>query len=151
MQIAETSPIVACRLIGGARAIPSIVDDLIGFDKLTETSGKSTPETLEILGLAMNEVLHSINEFAGEQTVADDASVELWTGDTLIVFCAKFHGNPLPDWLTKNWDRAQEPAVLAPSTDAGWGWLLVREALDSVSHIWRGSQQVLFLEKRIRR
>ena len=48
-----------------------------------------------------------------------------------------------------NWDRGQEPSVLAPSSDIGWGWLLVREALDSVSHTWNGSQQILFLERRI--
>lgn len=151
MQLAETSPLVVCRLLGGARAIPSIVDDLIGFEAFSEEPGRNTPETLEILGLALNEVLHSINEFVGEQTLADDASVELWTGDTIIIFCVKFHGNPLPGWLIQNWDRSQEPAILAPSTDAGWGWLLVREALDGASHLWRGSQQLLFLEKRIRK
>lgn len=149
MELAEASPILACRLVGGARAIPGIVDDLLGAEGLSRSPAGATPETLEILGLALNEVLHSINEFAGEQSIADDASIELWIGDRLVVICAKFHGNPLPAWLLTNWDRGQEPAVLAPSSDAGWGWLLVREALDNVSLSWRGSQQLLFLDRRV--
>lgn len=149
MQIAETAPILACRLMGGARAIPAIVEDLLGAHGLSSAPAGATPETLEILGLALNEVLHSINEFAGEQTLADEAAVELWVGETLVIITARFHGKALPDWLVTNWDRGQEPAILAPSTEAGWGWLLVREALDNVCHAWRGSEQILYLERRI--
>ncbi|MEM7188115.1 MAG: hypothetical protein AAF439_00765, partial [Pseudomonadota bacterium] len=108
-----------------------------------------TPEMLEILGLALNEVLHTIGEICGEQTGPDESSIELWLEQTLLIVCVKFRGAPLPDWLLANWDRAQEPAVLAPNAELGWGWLLVREALDAVSHGWRGSEQLLFLEKRI--
>jgi len=87
--------------------------------------------------------------FAGEQTEADASAVELWADATLVIVCVRFRGAPLPDWLLANWDRAHEPAVLAPGTDSGWGWLLVREALDAVSHAWRGREQLLFLEKRL--
>ena len=145
----ESAPVLSCRLLGGSRAIPEIVDDLINSDGLSALPGGATPEMLEILALALSEVLHSINEFAGQQTMADEASVELWVEDSLVIICAKFHGKPLPGWLLTNWDRGQEPAILAPSSDIGWGWLLVREALDSVSHEWCGSQQILFLERRL--
>ena len=145
----ESAPVLSCRLLGGSREIPEIVDDLISSRGLSAVPGGATPEMLEILALALSEVLHSINEFAGQQTLADDASVELWVEESLVIICAKFHGQALPDWLLMNWDRGQEPSVLAPSSDIGWGWLLVREALDSVSHTWNGSQQILFLERRI--
>ena len=149
MEHTEAAPVLACPLSGGNREIPRIVSNLINSDGLSGLPGGPTPEMLEILALALNEVLHSINEFAGHQTAADDASVELWVEESLVIICAKFHGKPLPDWLLTNWDRGQEPAVLAPTSDVGWGWLLVREALDNVSHVWSGSQQILFLERRI--
>ena len=94
-------------------------------------------------------MLHSIHEFAGEQTEADDSRVELWVESTLLIITVGFRGMALPNWLLTNWDRCREPAVLTPPSECGWGWLLVREALDSVSHSWVGSQQILFLERRI--
>lgn len=145
----EIAPVLLCRFAGGPGDIPSIVDNLLGLDGLASLPAVPTPETLEILGLALNEVLHSITEIAGPQNEGDASSVELWIEETLVILCVRFRGAPLPDWLLQNWDRAQEPAVLAPSIDCGWGWLLVREALDAVNHGWRGSEQLLFLEKRI--
>lgn len=145
----EISPVLSCRFIGGPGEIPNLVDSLLGSSGLSGMPNLPTPETLEILGLALNEVLHSITDIAGRQTDGDASSVELWVEETLVILCVRFRGAPLPDWLLQNWDRAQEPAVLAPSIDCGWGWLLVREALDAVSHGWRGSEQLLFLEKRI--
>lgn len=149
MHHTETAPVMACRFAGGSRSVPAIVSSLLGAEGLSCTLDSPTPEMLEILGLALNEVLHSVTEFAGEQTIADDAKVELWAEETLVIICIKFHGRSLPHWLLQNWDRAQEPAVLAPKSDIGWGWLLVREALDSVNHAWRDSTQLLFLERRI--
>ncbi|MEM7056113.1 MAG: hypothetical protein AAF557_00865 [Pseudomonadota bacterium] len=145
----EIAPVLSCRFVGGAGDIPKLVEDLLGAGGLAGLPSLPTPETLEILGLALNEVLHSITEISGRQTVGDASSVELWVEETLVILCVRFRGAPLPDWLLQNWDRAQEPAVLAPSIDCGWGWLLVREALDAVSHGWRGSEQLLFLEKRV--
>lgn len=145
----EIAPVLSCQFIGGPGEIPGLVDNLLGVDGLSGLPSLPTPETLEILGLALNEVLHSITDIAGRQTAGDASSVELWVEQTLVILCVRFRGAPLPDWLLQNWDRAQEPAVLAPSIDCGWGWLLVREALDAVSHGWRGSEQLLFLEKRI--
>ena len=145
----EIAPVLSCRFVGGPGDIPGLVDHLLGLDGLSGLPNLPTPETLEILGLALNEVLHSIADISGRQTTGDNSSVELWVEQTLVILCVRFRGAPLPEWLLQNWDRAQEPAVLAPSIDCGWGWLLVREALDAVSHGWRGSEQLLFLEKRI--
>lgn len=145
----EIAPVLSCRLIGGAASIPVIVDEVLSSDSLNGLPAQPTPETLEVLSLALMEVLHTVTEIAGKQTEADAAAVELWIEPTLVIICVRFRGGPLPDWLIQNWDRAQEPAVLAPSTECGWGWLLVREALDAVSHGWRGSEQLLFLEKRV--
>lgn len=148
MDPTELAPVLSCRLAGGPTEIPRIVEDLINADALHGVGPGRSPEMLEILGLALNEILHTVGEIAGEQTEADQSAVELWIEKTLVIICVKFRGAPLPGWLLANWDRAQEPAVLAPHTDAGWGWLLVREALDAVSHSWDGSAQLLFLEKR---
>lgn len=145
----EIAPVLSCRLVGGPSAISSIVDDVLSPQGLAGIPTGPTPEMLEILGLALNEVLHSITEISGRQTEGDAASVDLWVEKTLVIICVRFRGAPMPGWLLTNWDRAQEPATLAPSIECGWGWLLVREALDSVSHCWRGSEQLLFLEKRI--
>ncbi len=149
MHYAELEPLLARRLTGGVRAIAGTVDDVLGQGGLSSLATGVSPEILEILGLSLNEVLYTINEFAGEQTVGDGSSVELWAESTLLVVCVKFRGAPLPDWLLTNWDRGQEPARLAPPSDVGWGWLLVREALDSVFLTWNGSQQLLFLERRV--
>lgn len=145
----EIAPVLSCRFLGGPGDIPGLVENLLGCGGLAGLPSQPTPETLEILGLALNEILHSITEISGRQTEGDASSVELWVEETLVILCIRFRGAPLPDWLMQNWDRAQEPAVLAPTIDCGWGWLLVREALDAVSHGWRGSEQLLFLEKRI--
>lgn len=149
MEHAEIAPVLECRLTGGTKVLPGIVDDLLGVAGSTGDGPFPTPETLEILGLALIEVLHTVTDLAGEQTEEDEAGLELWIERNLIIVCLRFSGKPLPDWLLSNWDRAREPAVLAPSTETGWGWLLVREALDSVTLSYAEGQQILFLEKRL--
>lgn len=145
---AEIAPVLACRMDGGNSVIPGIVEDVLAQRDVWSAAGQSTPEMLELLGLALNEVLHTIVEFSGAQHTDDDSGIELWVEKSLVVLSIRFSGRELPDWLLRNWDRGQEPAVLAPPHDLGWGWLLVREALDNVSHARVGKAQMLFLEKR---
>lgn len=145
----EIAPAMSSRLVGGPSSIPGIVDDVLGPLAWSCIPAPPTRETVEALGLALMEVLHSIVETAGGQSESDGSSVDLWIEPTLIIICVRFRGLPLPDWLVTNWNRAEEPAVLAPATECGWGWLLVREALDAVSHDWHCGEQLLFLEKRI--
>lgn len=144
----EIAPVMACRMEGGNASIPGIVEDVLSQRDVWCVSGHSTPEMLELLGLALNEVLHTIVEFSGAQDPEHHSGVELWVEKSLVVLSIRFKGRMLPEWLLRNWDRGQEPAVLAPPHDLGWGWLLVREALDSVSHTTSGDAQLLFLEKR---
>ncbi|MGD1926436.1 MAG: ATP-binding protein [Paracoccaceae bacterium] len=146
---AEIAPVMACRLEGGNTVIPGIVDEVLSHRHAWVRSGQPTPEMLELLGLALNEVLHTVVEFAGAQLPDSDSRVELWIEKSLVILTVRFHGRGLPQWLTTNWDRGQEPAVLAPPQDVGWGWLLVREAMDSVNYASSGSGQLLFLEKRL--
>lgn len=149
MSYAELGPTLACRLRGGSRDISDVVDTILGQEGVAGRTQISTPETIELLGLALNEVLHSVNEFAGEQSEGDDSRVELWVESAILIVTVGFRGKALPEWLLTNWDRCREPAVLTPPSESGWGWLLVREALDSVSHAWVDSRQVLFLERRL--
>lgn len=114
MHYAEVGPTVACDLSGGPKSIASIVDLLLGPDGVAGTSPLRSPDTIDLLGLALNEVLHSVHEFAGEQTDGDESCVELWVERTLCIITVRFRGRPLPDWLLTNWDRGREPAVLAP-------------------------------------
>ena len=118
---------------GGAAEIPAIVDELLSQRRAWCAARRSTPDALELLGLALSEVLHTIVEFSGRQSRESHSGVELWIEESLVILCVHFKGRDLPDWLLRNWDRGQEPALLAPPNDVGWGWLLVREALDSVS------------------
>jgi hypothetical protein len=149
MHHAEMGPVLACSLSGGVKSIAGTVDSVLGDGGLSSLNNSVSPEVQELMGLALNEVLYTVNEFAGEQTDGDGSSIELWVETTLLVVCVKFRGGPLPKWLLSNWDRGQEPQRLAPPSDVGWGWLLVREALDNVSHEWSGSQQLLYLERRL--
>ena len=148
MHHAELDPALACRLIGGPRSMSAVVDEVLRSPAMRNSVGARSPEAIDLLGLALNEVLYSVHEFAGEQTEADGSCVELWAEATVMIVTVKFRGAALPSWLLANWDRGREPAMLAPPHEAGWGWLLVREALDSVSHVWADSQQILFLERR---
>jgi len=145
----ELAPVLTCRFVGGTAEIPGIVDDLIHLGGLASAPRAPGPEALKVLGLALQEVLHTITAFCGQQTEGDASSVEIWVERTLSIVCVRFRGAALPGWLVANWDRSQDPAVLAPASDCGWGWLVVREALDAVSHEWCGSEQLLFLEKRL--
>lgn len=149
MQYAELGPALEFRLSGGVKSIGPIVDALLGQQGIGARSLMRTPEMLDLMALALNEVLHSVQEFAGEQSEGDQSSVELWAERALCIITIRFRGRAMPDWLLTNWDRAREPALLAPPGEKGWGWLLVREALDSVSHAWVDDQQVLFLERRL--
>ncbi|MFK7944012.1 MAG: hypothetical protein AB8B85_14010, partial [Paracoccaceae bacterium] len=149
MSYAELGPALACGLKGGPRDISATIELVLGSDGIAGLSRLRTPETVELIGLALNEVLHSVHEFSGEQTEADESRVELWLEPTILIVTVCFRGKSLPDWLLANWDRCREPAVLTPPGECGWGWLLVREALDSVTHSWSGSQQILFLERRL--
>ena len=145
---AELAPLMATGFAGGNAAIPELVDDLLGQQSAWFRSECANPEALELLGLALNEVLHSIVEFSGVQYAEFNSGIKLWVEKSLVVLSIHFHGRELPEWLTTNWDRGQEPAILAPPQDLGWGWLLVREALDNVHHAASNDGQILFLEKR---
>ena len=145
---AEIAPVMACRFAGGNAGIPAVVDELLSQRQAWLSIRRSTPDALELLGLALNEVLHTIVEFSGSQDSKLNSGVELWVEETLVILCVHFSGRELPAWLLRNWDRAQEPAVLAPPEDIGWGWLLVREAMDSVTASQRDNRHILFLEKR---
>ena len=148
LNYAELAPVMAARFEGGNAAIPGIVDDVLSRRQAWFRDDEGSPEAAELLGLALNEVLHSIVEFCGVQRGDFDAGVELWAHRKLVILSVHFQGRDLPEWLATNWDRGQEPAVLAPPQDLGWGWLLVREALDSVHHTRTDQRQTLFLEKR---
>lgn len=145
---AEIAPVLACRFEGGNAEIPAMVDELLSQRQAWCAARRSTPDTLELLGLALGEVLHTIVEFSGNQGRDANSGIELWIEESLVILSVHFSGRELPDWLLRNWDRAQEPAVLAPPQDIGWGWLLVREALDNVCASRVGNKQILFLEKR---
>lgn len=149
MEHAELGPTLACPFLSAPEAISGVITEIIGARDLSRVAALASPEARDLLGLALNEVLHTVNEFSGEQTPGDASFVELWTESRLAIVVVKFRGRALPDWILTNWDRAREPAVLAPPCDAGWGWLLVREAFDAVSHSWAGSQQLIFLERRV--
>ncbi len=148
LNYAEVAPVMEARFEGGSAAIADLVEDVLGQRRAWFRDDVGNPEAIELLGLALNEVLHTIVEFSGVQKPACDAGVELWVDKSLVILSVHFQGRVLPEWITINWDRGQEPAVLAPPQDLGWGWLLVREALDSVHHIRSAKRQTLFLEKR---
>jgi hypothetical protein len=132
----------------GARGIPSAVEALIGPRGLGAAIRPATPKTLDLVGLAMMEVLHSIVECSGERRGGPAGSVALWTEPELAVIVVRFAGPPLPGWLVANWDRGEEPtSPEAPRGCGGWGWLLVREALDGVSAVRSGNRNLLFLER----
>ncbi len=149
MNLCEISPLSICRLSGSDTHLSSLVSDVLDEAKLRRHAPTLGPDVVESLRLALIEVLHTVIETTGKPSDSDNAAVELWLEERLLIICVKFLGSPLPHWLTMNWDRAQEPERLAPSGDAGWGWLLVREAVDTVSYMRRGPQQHLYLERRI--
>ena len=138
--------VLSRRLAGGRDAIARIVEDVLGG----EEDGVSSPASLsrEPLSLALSEVLYSVTDIAGPQTEADASAIELWLQKDFLVIAVRFRGTPLPRWLLTNWDRGAEPAILAPRSEVGWGWLLVRDVFDSVWLDWAGSEQILLLEKR---
>lgn len=135
-------------LAGGRAAIARIVQDVLAG---TDAEQNFVPATLtrELLALALTEILNTITDVAGPQTEADASSIELWLDRHLLIITIRFRGTPLPDWLLANWDKGQQPTVLPPRADYGWGWLAIREALDAVSLDWQGSEQVLILERRL--
>jgi hypothetical protein len=133
----------------GAGSIAPAVEALIGRRGLAGIASPPTPRMLDLVGLAAMEVLHTVVELAGDQRGAAGASVALWTEPALAVIVVRFAGPPLPEWLLANWDRGEEPAVVETPCGCGWGWLLVREALDAVSATRAGSRNLLYLEKRL--
>ncbi len=141
-----SAPALRC-LFDGPRSIAPAVEAVIGPRGLAGVACPLTPKTLDLVGLAVMEVLHTVLEHSGDQRAAGGASVELWIEPKLAVVVVDFIGPGLPDWLVANWDRGEEPALLDAS--AGWGWLLVREALDGVSAVRLGNRRLLFLEKRL--
>lgn len=148
MDFAPEGPTLTRPLAGGREVISQIVEDVLSGPE-AERAFSPAPLTRELLTLALSEILHTITDVVGPQTEADASSIELWLDQHLMIVTVRFRGARLPDWLLVNWDRGQEPAILAPRTEFGWGWLLVREALDAVSLDWHGSEQILILEKRL--
>ena len=144
---APNMPVLSCPLAGGRGAIGHIVDDMLGGG----AGHRSAPVSLtrELLGLALNEVLHTVIDIAGPQTEADASAIELWLQADFLVIAVRFRGTPLPRWLLANWDRTAEPELVSPPAEAGSGRVLVRDVFDSVALDWAGSEQLLFLEKRV--
>ena len=143
------APALGCR-IDGPRGIAPAVDAVIGPRGLGGLDGIGqplTPRTLDLVGLATLEVLHSVLERCGDR--AAGASVELWIEPQLAVLVVGYTGPALPDWLLANWDRNSEPALDDTPAGCGWGWLLVREALDGVGFSRCGARRLLLLEKRL--
>ena len=130
---------------GIAPAVESVLAGLFGRAR------SLTPKTVDMIGLAATEVLHTVLEHCGRQRTAGGApvelSLELWVEPELAVLVIGHAGPALPEWLISNWDRGEEPALL--DAPGGWGWLLVREALDGVSTGRCGDRRLLFLEKRL--
>ena len=149
MHRSDLGPALERRLTGDAEAQSRVVEDLLASPGLRGLIAARSPEAVALLGLALNEVLYTLTELGGDAGIGTDGTIGLWTDTRLVIFCIRFAGPPLPDWLLANWDRAQEPAVLAPPDDCGWGWLLVREALDAVSQDISGEDQLLLLERRV--
>lgn len=139
------TPALRC-LVDGPRSIAPAVEAVIGARGLAGRAPSLTPKTLDMIGLAVMEALHTVLEHRGDQRRGRGVSVELWVEPTLAVMVVDHPGPALPDGLVANWDRGDEPAVL---DGLSWGWLLVREALDGVSTASRGDRQLLFLEKRL--
>jgi hypothetical protein len=140
------APALSC-VFAGTRSIAPAVEAVIGPRGLAGLARSLTPRTLDMVGLASMEVLHTVLEMCGDQGAAGGASVELWIEPRLAVIVVGYAGPRLPDGLIANWDRGGEPAVLDASS--GWGWLLVREAFDGVGAGRCGDRRLLFLEKRL--
>jgi hypothetical protein len=143
-----SAPALRCPF-DGPRSIAPAVEAVIGPRGLAGIARPLSPGTLDMLGLAAMEVLHTVLEHCGGQRAASGASVELWIEPRLAVLVVRHAGPALPGWLIANWDRGEEPALHDTPCDCGWGWLLVREALDGVGTARAGGRHLLFLEKRL--
>ena len=141
------SPVLDAAL-GDARDIAGAVRAVTGPRGLAGMARRPAPKALELMTMALTEVLQTILDFSGAQD-PDCAAVGLWVEPTLLVIAVRFAGPPLPDWLIANWDRGEPPAVLAPPGDSGWRWLVVREAFDSAGQQRARRGNLLFLEKRL--
>ncbi len=131
----------------GAHSIPDAVEALIGPRGLAGAIRQATPRTLDLVGLAVMEVLHTIVEHAAHRRGGSSGTAALWTEPRLAMIAVSFAGPPLPAALLSSWDRGQEPEGQGTSGDCGWGWLLVREALDGVSAVRTANRNLLFLER----
>ena len=140
-----SAPALRC-VIDGPRAIAPAVEAVIGPRGMGGLARSLTPKTLDMIGLAAMEVLHTVLEHRGCQGPAGGVLVELWVQPALAVLVVDHAGPSLPGWLIANWDRGDEPAALDASS---WGWLMVREALDGVGTARRGDRRLILLEKRL--
>lgn len=141
------SPVLGAAF-GDAREVHAVVEAITGPRGLSGLGQPPAPKALELIRLALAEVLNSVLDISGTQAPGEGA-VELWVEPTLVVIAVRFGGPALPDWMVANWDRGEPPAMLAPPGDSGWRWLLVREAMDSVSQAAARQGNRLFLEKRL--
>lgn len=142
-------PSIGCRFLGQTSDVTHIVDDIFGRipPELSVILGLSTDA--DLLRIGLGEVLRTVLLQAGPQTLDDDAMVDLWIEPTLVIIGVTYRGPVMPPWLIQNWDRGREPAVFSPSESFGTGWLLVRQAFDSVHDTQCGAHRVLLLEKRL--
>lgn len=142
------APTVQCP-VESHRSIVPAVEAMIGREGLAGAAKGITPGILDMVGLAVMEVLHTLLERCGEQRPGDGPTVELWIEPRLAVIAVSWTGPALPDWLLARWDRGDETAMFEAPPGSSWGWLLVREALDSVTTARRGGRRLLLLEKRL--
>ncbi len=140
------SPVLGAAF-GDVRDIARVVREVTGQRGLAGMARAPSPEALEMTALALTEVLQSVLDISGTQE-PDGAAVELWVEPSIVIVAVRFAGPPLPGWLVVNWDSGEPPAVLGAG-ESGWGWLVVREAWDSVGQQRSRRGNIVFLEKRL--
>jgi hypothetical protein len=131
-----------------ARDIARVIRTVTGPQGLEGLARPLPRVALDLIRAALAEVLTSIVELSGRQR-AGEAAVELWAEPGLLILAVRFGGSPLPEWLVANWSRDETPAALAPPGACGWRWLIVREAVESVTQARGRGGNLLFLEKRL--
>lgn len=147
-QAFDLTPAAECRL-DATSGDPAALAALLLDPRLSERRPVTlSAEMTETVRLALTEILHSVLDHAGPGAADASAKITLWLDSTLLICSIRFAGAPLPGWLLANWDRSREPRHLSAPSGSGWGWLLVRDAIDCVSYERLHDCQLLFLEKR---
>jgi serine/threonine-protein kinase RsbW len=140
-------PLMRCTLSSAFAEVEDATDRLLDPCRSVIRDPERCRAVLEDLRMGLVEALNNCIEHAYDMAGGWPIVLGLWHLDGGLVLCVCDRGRPLPPALLDATAPSGQPAAPDTLPDGGWGWMMLRTAVDSISYRRTAGWNVLILEK----